>query len=767
MRHSLRQIREKEAQERKVASVNARIKSALDNANSNVMITDKNHQIIYLNDAIQNMFKHVEAPLKNTLPDFNADAILNTNIVHLMPYFEQHLDQIEGLTQSIELQFVISERTFKLVASPVLVDNRRVGAVFEWQDKTEALLDEAEKARVASENARVKYALDGSSGQVMLADSDLNIIYLNNAIINMFKAAESDIKDTVSNFNHKAILGSRIDAFFAHFSDRLNEFKSQTQSIKTEFIISGRTFAVIISPVNIDSERVGTVLEWQDKTELLKQEQEKANIAAENARVRYALDSVSGNVMIADQAHNIIYANQSLCTTMQSAQNDIRSHIGQFDVDKLIGFPIYQFYLEPERQKVLFNNLTSAHKSTEYIGERVFSITSSPIVVDQTRVGTVLEWTDRTDEVNIEKEIDDLVQSAAQGDLSVKVSINGKTGFFETLSKGLNDLVSTVEVALNDVTIVLGALSQGDLSRRITNEYHGSFGRLKQDTNTTADKLTEVIESITHASGSISQGANEIAQGNSDLSQRTEEQATSLEETATNMDEFTEVIRQSFEKAENANDLSMTAEDKASHGGDVVKQAVNAMREINQSSKQITEIISVIDEIAFQTNLLALNAAVEAARAGEQGRGFAVVAGEVRNLAQRSSNAAKEIKELIRDSLSKVEEGTDLVNRSGETLSEIVEATSKVREMMAEIAHSAKQQSESIIQVNKSISQMDQITQQNAALVEEAAAAGEAMADQASIMNQTVDFFSLKNAQYKQETEQTYLPDERFLPNLA
>lgn len=742
MRENLKLIREKEQQERRVARVNARIKSALDNANSNVMIVDNSHKVIYLNDAIKTMFQQVESQLQNELPSFSAAHIIDSKITTLMPYFEQKATQIENLTDTIAEQFIIADRTFYLVASPVIVDKQRVGTVFEWQDKTAELAEAAEKARVASENARVKYALDGSSGQVMIADTDLNVIYLNNSLINMFSIASEDIKQVNPQFNQNEIVNNKVDTFFTHFTNQLNKFKSLISSVETEFELAGRTFAVIISPVSVDGERVGTVLEWQDKTEWLAQERDKSRIAAENARVRYALDSVSGNVMIANKELEVIYANQALENTMRNVEQDIQARTKQFTADKLIGFPVDQFYLEPGQQRDLFNNLAHTDNSTEFMGERVFSVTSNPIFVDDVRIGTVLEWTDRTAEVTIEKEIDNLVQSAAQGDLSQKLSLQGKSGFFEKLSHGLNGLVSTVEVALDDVTKVLSALAKGDLSKRITNDYAGSFGQLKQNTNSTADKLTEVINNITHASGSISQGANEIAQGNADLSQRTEEQASSLEETSASMDEVTEIVKQSSTKAEQANKLSMTAEDKASHGGEVVELAVEAMREINESSKQVTEIISVIDEIAFQTNLLALNAAVEAARAGEQGRGFAVVAGEVRNLAQRSSNAARQIKDLIRDSQTKVEEGTNLVNRSGNTLSEIIEATSKVRLMMAEIAQSARDQSESIMQINTAITQMDQMTQQNAALVEEAAAAGEAMAEQAQMMNRTVEFFS-------------------------
>ena len=292
---------------------------------------------------------------------------------------------------------------------------------------------------------------------------------------------------------------------------------------------------------------------------------------------------------------------------------------------------------------------------------------------------------------------------------------------------------------------MLDAMANGDLSKRIEQEYQGSFDKLKRDANATADKLTEVINRINTSATLVASGAEEISQGNADLSQRTEEQASSLEETASSMEEMTSTVRQNADNAKEVNELAEETRTKAQKGGEVVNRAVTSMSAINESSKKIADIISVIDEIAFQTNLLALNAAVEAARAGEQGRGFAVVAGEVRNLAQRSAAAAKEIKELIRDSVGKVEDGTLLVNESGSTLQEIVTAVQRVTAMISDIAQASEEQSSGIEQVNKAIAQMDEMTQQNAALVEEASAAGESMAEQANDMRRLLNFFSLSN----------------------
>lgn len=295
----------------------------------------------------------------------------------------------------------------------------------------------------------------------------------------------------------------------------------------------------------------------------------------------------------------------------------------------------------------------------------------------------------------------------------------------------------------------LKEIAEGDLTQRFEVSSNDELGTMLGDMNTMAESLTTVVSQVRNGADAIATAANEISEGNTNLSQRTEEQASSLEETASSMEQMTSTVNQNADNAKQANQLAAGARDQAEQGGEVVSRAVEAMGEINTSSKKIADIIGVIDEIAFQTNLLALNAAVEAARAGEQGRGFAVVAGEVRSLAQRSAEAAKEIKGLIQDSVGKVEQGSELVNESGEKLGEIVNSVKKVTDIVSEIAAASSEQASGIEQVNTAITQMDDMTQQNAALVEEAAAASKSMEEQAAELARQMGFFRLDNSEQR------------------
>lgn len=309
-----------------------------------------------------------------------------------------------------------------------------------------------------------------------------------------------------------------------------------------------------------------------------------------------------------------------------------------------------------------------------------------------------------------------------------------------------------LDAAVDETQQVIESAKSGDLTRRVPLEgKSGAIASLCDGVNALMDKMTEVLLSVREAGETINTAAGEISTGNNDLSQRTEQQASSLEETASSMEQLSSTVKQNAENAKQANQLAAAASGVAVKGGEVVGNVVTTMSEINTSARKIEDIISVIDGIAFQTNILALNAAVEAARAGEQGRGFAVVAGEVRNLAQRSASAAKEIKELISDSVSKVQEGTRLVENAGNTMTEIVSSVQRVTDIMGEISAASSEQSAGIDQVNNAITSMDEVTQQNAALVEEAAAAAESLVDQAISLMEVVGNFKLKGTTSHQE----------------
>ena len=424
--------------------------------------------------------------------------------------------------------------------------------------------------------------------------------------------------------------------------------------------------------------------------------------AAENARIRQALDRVSTSVILADASQTVIYINDIGAQMFARRQSEIRRSLPSFTAGQLLGASLDILSPEPARQHGLVERMTGSHTQDVKFGECTFRIVVSPVMGrDGQRIGTVMEWTERTPEVAVESQMQSMLQAVLAGDLTQRLSLDGKTGYFEVLSRSVNQL---------------------------------------------ADNMAEIVATVKLAARDVYRGAEGISQGNVNLSQRTLEQVSSLEATSASVARITATVRQNAESAGRASALATTASDQAQNGGAVVTQAMRAMADINDASRRIADIIGVIDEIAFQTNLLALNAAVEAARAGEHGRGFAVVANEVRNLAGRSATAAREIKALIQDSVRKVNDGSELVNRSGETLGEIVASIKTVSGLVAEIAAASRDQSQGIVQINQAVLQMDQFTQTNGSLVAQAAAASQTMAQRAGELNGMMERYQLDEA---------------------
>jgi methyl-accepting chemotaxis protein len=481
-----------------------------------------------------------------------------------------------------------------------------------------------------------------------------------------------------------------------------------------------------------------------DAAEKVRAGLEAASKAAEyNARVKAALDHVSIPVRIADNDGVILYVNRAFHDTLRKYEAGFRRQIVGFNPDTVIGGNIGMFVGETGAAGYL-REIRQPKSSRMALGGREFDIVSTPVFDEKgERLGTAGQWTDVTEQLAAEREIAAIVAAAAAGDFKKRVSESDKSGFLQQMAQGLNAVLSVSEEALAEIARILKALAQGDLTQKIETGFKGVFAELAMSSNSTISRLQEIILQINEAAESINTAAREIAMGNNDLSQRTEEQASSLEETASSMEQLSTTVRHNAGNAIQANALATEASEAAGRGGEVMGQVVTTMGRITESNREIADITTLIDGIAFQTNLLALNAAVEAARAGEQGKGFAVVASEVRTLAQRAADAARDIKAVIAASVGKVDEGAKLVQSAGAAMGEIVDQVKRVSAIVGEIAAASKEQSRGIEQVNQAVTSIDQITQQNAALVEEATAAAKSMEDQSDTLVQAVAVFKL------------------------
>lgn len=465
------------------------------------------------------------------------------------------------------------------------------------------------------------------------------------------------------------------------------------------------------------------------------------------SRALGGMTNASSNIMMADPDLNITFMNKSQEKMLRNAESDLKQVLPNFNVGNLIGQNIDQFHANPSHQRQLLGALQTSYSTRISVAGRTFDLFANPSFSKSgQRLGTTIEWVDRTAELAIADEIKTMIDAASSGDLDNRIILDGKEGFFLEVSEGINNLAAVMQDVANDLAVNLNALAAGNLTSRIDADYNGIFKQLKDDYNATAEKLSSIVGRIKNISIDVSSNSNEMAESSNGLANRAEQQASTLEETAASMEELTSTVKANADNAKEVNDSAISTRKIAERGSQVANDAGHAMEKINESSKQITDIINVIDEIAFQTNLLALNAAVEAARAGDAGRGFAVVAQEVRTLAQRSAQSSKDIKELIDGSSKQVSEGVDLVQTAVGSLQQIYDAIDGVADTIGQIANASSEQATSLDELNQAVMEMDSMTQQNAAMAQQSRNGSQLMLEKSMELSEMVSFFKLDDS---------------------
>ena len=709
-------------------------KSILEHAPINIMMADADENIVFVNRRAREVLAGLESELIKYLPGFRADQVVGGSIHR----YHQNPDAIKNLLRSMQPG---ESRKGEITPGPYVFEHEtrplinaagaRVGYVVQWQDVTERRAKEEQAQRLQT-------AVDGAQTAMMTIDRDLVVTYVNEATKAIMENNADALRTLYRGFDPNKLVGACIDIFHKNPAHQRRMLENPANlPYETDIHVGPLVFRIRVSAIHdLKGVYVGNTLEWADVTDLRKKE-------VDVARLQSAIDGANSNLMICDSDLNITYVNPAVISMLANRQDTLRKTFSGFNVNELVGKNIDMFHKNPAHQRALLSDVSRLPAKAQIkVADLEFEVNATAIMDHNGNyMGNMVEWKDITEQKDAERQGQRLIDAAIRGDLEERVDVTTYQGFMKGLGEGINNLLDALVKPLRASSEVIKALADGDLTHSVVGDFQGEFAMLQDAVNTSVQNLLGMVSNIRESTGNISTAAGEISQGNADLSQRTEEQASSLEETASSMEEMTSTVKQNADNAREANQLAAGAREQAEKGGKVVGQAVTAMGDINSASKKIADIIGVIDEIAFQTNLLALNAAVEAARAGEQGRGFAVVAAEVRNLAQRSAAAAKEIKALIKDSVDKVGEGTKLVDMSGQTLEEIVTSVKKVSDIVAEIAAASQEQSTGIEQVNKAVMQLDQVTQQNAALVEEAAAASEAMDDQARGLRELMNFF--------------------------
>ncbi len=709
------------------------MRSAIESAITAIMMVDRDLVVTYANQSALSLLKKNEAVLQSLFPSFNADDIIGTCIdtFHKEPSHQRKiLDNPANLPYSTNIN--VGPLIFNLNISAQIDDHGSyIGTTLEWQDVTKQReldnLNVDYKGKISAiekSQAVIEFNMDGTiitANENFLQTVGYTLDEIQGKHHRMFTEADYANSPEYRLFWEKLNLGEYHSGEYKRIGKNGKEVWIQA-SYNPINDINDVPCKVVKYAIDVTADKLLSA-DYSGQIDAIGKSQ---------AVIEFNMDGT------------IITANENFLNTVGYSLADIQGQHHSMFADSN--------YAKSQEYRQFWERLNRGmYDSGEYKrigkgGKEIWIQASYNPIMDQNgKPFKVVKYaTDITAQKDALTQIGQLINSVKHGDLEPRINAKHYEGFVKQLSDDINSMMDVIAEPLRETSRVIKKLADGDLTDRANEAFEGEFAELSISVNACLDNLSKMATQILDGSASLSGSAGEIAKGNEDLSQRTEEQASSLEETASSMEELTGTVKQTADNAREADQLANDAHAEAEKGGIVVTDAITAMSGINTSSKKIADIISVIDEIAFQTNLLALNAAVEAARAGEQGRGFAVVASEVRNLAQRSAGAAKEIKTLINDSVQKVEEGSRLVDKSGETLTSIVTAVQKVSTIIAEISSASQEQSAGIDQINQAIVQMDEVTQQNAALVEQASAVSESMNDESNALAELMSFFKVK-----------------------
>ncbi|MGH1352897.1 MAG: methyl-accepting chemotaxis protein [Methyloligellaceae bacterium] len=649
---------------------------------------------------------------------------------------------------------------------------------------------------VVDHGIQMRSAVESVNSGVMMIDPENRISQANPSMIRILSDAERDLRQQIPSFNSSELIGMNIDTL-ANLSSNFS------QPYKTTLHIGPRKFDIASSPVfNKHGKHLGTVVELQDVTLARHQEELQKEVlqevqtvvkacAAGDFTTQVKTEGLDGFLLELAQGMNTI---NKVSLQGLSEINTSISAIANGDLSKSINGNYEGMF---DEIKYAFNNTlkqlthiiedatnVSNEAGRGNFGTRVNTDGKQGFMLELANgINAINEISDRglneirssvqaiargdlshnmtgnydgmfheikdaynntlEQLVSIITDATDAADAASRGDFSRQIDITGKEGFMLELANGINSINNISYTGLSEMKTVIEQVSRGDLTEKMYSQYEGMFEEIKIALNDTIDKLSTTTEQIKTTADSVEHAVKEISEGSNDLSQRTEEQASSLQQTARSVSAMSETIQNNASNAAQADKLAENSHTAAEKGVNIVRNAVTAMERIEQSSGKISEITTVIDEIAFQINLLALNAAVEAARAGEAGKGFEVVAAEVRKLAQRSAEAAKDIAVLLEESGTEVRNGSTLVNETGASLEGIVGSVQNLASIVGEIAEASKEQASGIGQINSTVTQLDGMTQQNAALVEESNAASQTMANQIQQLNDLISFFKI------------------------